>query len=407
MLPTRRSSFQTVKSTLFSVVSFFNSGRQMKQTRALVTGADGFLGKNLCARLTELGFHVLKYTRSTGSHNLDELLGGVDVVFHLAGANRPLRDSEFEDDNQNFTQILCDKLASNLKKNPRNVPIVFSSSVSALEETPYGLSKKLTENIIENFSQGNRAKARILRLPNIFGKGCRPNYNSVVATFCSKAMLDEPLQINDETKLLRLLYVEDLIDQMLDSFMSCEAGSPDLIKSELDGYHEISVGDLAKIILKFEANRKLGIFDNVGSSFERKLFSTYISYLPTKNFVHHIDAKIDSRGSFAEFIKSTDAGQVSVLRCSPGEIRGRHYHNTKSEQFLVIQGKMKVRFENIYSGEILERVVIGDNFEVVWAIPGWAHSFENIGHIDSLAIVWANEIFDSKAPDTYTYPKEV
>lgn len=379
----------------------------MSKLQVLVTGAEGFIGKNLCSRLEELGFHVHKYVRGTSLEILNQMLEGVTVVFHLAGVNRPTSNDEFKIDNEDFTRELCDKLSDHLGGHPRDFSLVFASSVSAVQNTPYGLSKKAAEEEIAKFSRSAGSKVRILRLPNIFGKGCRPNYNSVVATFCSKAMLGEPLQINDQTKLLRLLYVEDLIDQMLDSFKSCEAGSPDLMTSELDGYKEISVGELAKIILKFDANRRLGIFDNVGSSFERKLFSTYISYLPTQNFVHRIDAKIDSRGSFAEFIKSTSSGQVSVLRCSPGEIRGRHYHNTKSEQFLVIQGKMKVRFENIYSGEILERVVLGDNFEVVWAIPGWAHSFENIGDIDSLAIVWANEIFDSKAPDTYSYPKEV
>jgi UDP-2-acetamido-2,6-beta-L-arabino-hexul-4-ose reductase len=378
----------------------------MNKLQVLVTGADGFIGKNLCSRLEELGYYVHKYVRGTSLEILNEMLEEVTIVFHLAGVNRPKSKDEFKIDNEDFTRELCNKLSDHLGVHPRDFSLVFASSVSAVENTPYGLSKKAAEEEIAKFSRCTGSKARILRLPNIFGKGCRPNYNSVVATFCKNAIAGEPLEILNQERLLNLLYVDDLVDQLLVSINSNEVSGEVLLTKELDGCQEISVGDLATKILKFDLDRRAGILGATGSGFDRKLFATYISYLPVESFVYKLAARIDSRGSFAEFIKTHDSGQVSVFKCIPGEIRGRHYHNTKSEQFLLVQGTMRVRFENIYSGEQIDRIVSGENYEVIWAIPGWSHSFENIGESESIAIVWANEVFDLGAPDTYSYPKD-
>lgn len=375
--------------------------------RALITGANGFIGKNLCTWLIESGYKVHRFVRETDETLLDEMLSDTDVVFHLAGVNRPPSESDFERDNHKLTQKLCDKVLVEKYRSGRNIPIIFTSSISAVDETPYGKSKRSAESVLADFAQTSGAKVRVLRLPNIFGKGCRPNYNSVVSTFCSNAISGLELYVSNPEKTLRLLYIDDLMAQMVQIFETCVDEPNPYETVELSGIYEESLEKLATTILKFDSDRRAGIVGRVGVGFERKLYATYISHLPTENFVIPLNAKVDKRGSFAEFVKTNDSGQFSVLKCAPGEVRGRHYHNTKSEQFLVIRGVMKVTFENIYSYEKIEHELSGDKYEIAWAIPGWSHSFENIGAEEALVVVWANEIFDLDMPDTYSFPKGV
>lgn len=375
--------------------------------KILVTGADGFIGKNLCSKLDEMGFELIKFTRSASASQLTEMVSMVGAIFHLAGSNRPLDDSEFERDNENLTKILCEAVQEELAGSSRIVPLIFSSSVAAADNTPYGRSKRSTEEILLSLANITGNPVKILRLPNIFGKECRPNYNSVVATFCYNAMNGIALSVSNSDRNLSLLYIDDLIEQIISIYAECLKGSSKTEIVELQGDSIVTLGELAHKVTKLDLDRRSGVFGKVGEGFDRKLFSTYISYLPPKEFVSPLNAKVDSRGSFVEFIKTTASGQVSVLRCSPGEIRGRHYHHTKSEQFLVIEGQFKVVFENIYSGQREVRFVTGQDYQVVWAVPGWSHSLENIGERDAIAVVWANEIFDESLPDTHRYPKEI
>ena len=375
--------------------------------KILVTGADGFIGKNLCSKLDELGFELIKFTRSSSESQLAEMVSNVGVIFHLAGSNRPLDDSEFERDNENLTKTLCKAVEEELVCSSRIIPLIFSSSVAATEDTPYGRSKRLTEEILLSFAKITGNPVKVLRLPNIFGKECRPNYNSVVATFCYNAINGIPLSVSNSDRNLSLLHIDDLIEQIISIYSETLKSSSKTEIIELQGDSIITLGELAHKVTKLDLDRKAGVIGNVGEGFDRKLFSTYISYLPPDEFISPLNAKVDSRGSFVEFIKTTASGQVSVMRCSPGEIRGRHYHHTKSEQFLVIEGQFKVVFENIYSGRREVRFVSNQDYQVVWAVPGWSHSLENVGEGDAIAVVWANEIFDQSLPDTYRYPKEL
>jgi UDP-2-acetamido-2,6-beta-L-arabino-hexul-4-ose reductase len=362
--------------------------------RVLVTGANGFLGKNLCFRLKELGtIEVLPITRASSELELESALSKADFIFHLAGVNRPQDPNEFQTGNAIVTQSICNSLIVT----NRAIPIVYTSSTQASLNNAYGSSKLAAEDALSSYSKACGAKVFIYRLHNIFGKWCKPNYNSAVATFCHNIARNLPIKINDPAAELKLVYVDDVVGSFLNLIQS---------DSLLDGFQEISpvytttVGHLAAQIEAFKDSRNTLVTERVGTGFLRALYSTYVSYLPTDEFSYEIPKHSDLRGEFVELLKTQDSGQFSFFTAHPGITRGGHYHHSKTEKFLVIRGQARFGFRNIDSGEKYEIVTEGTKPEVVETVPGWTHDITNIGDDEMIVMLWANEIFDRTRPDT-------
>jgi UDP-2-acetamido-2,6-beta-L-arabino-hexul-4-ose reductase len=372
--------------------------------KILITGADGFIGKNLNHRLiSRSDMEVKLFVRSNHESDISSQLEGIDFVFHLAGSNRPENPNDFITNNVDLTKSLCNAIKSHINKTGKKISLVLASSIQSIKDTPYGKSKLAAEKFVFTLAEDHSVKTYIYRLPNIFGKWCRPNYNSVVATFCHNIARDIPIQIDNPSTLISLVYVEDLID----SFMrlidnnSDEHDSSDtlIVRPE----YSISLGELAILIRKFKDSRKTLILEKVGTGLMRALYSTYISYLPTESFKYSIPSYKDSRGSFIEMIKTQESGQISFFSAHPGVTRGSHYHNSKTEKFLVAKGKASFKFKNLATGENFELETSDDNPEIVETIPGWAHSITNVGNDEMIVILWANEILNKNKPDTYQY----
>jgi UDP-2-acetamido-2,6-beta-L-arabino-hexul-4-ose reductase len=364
--------------------------------RVLVTGANGFLGKNLCLRLKELGtIEVLPITRESSASDLQSALGQADFVFHLAGVNRPQDPTEFQAGNVVVTQSLCESLISY----KRPVPIVYTSSSQAVLDNAYGNSKLAAEEALIAYSKVCGAETFIFRLPNIFGKWCKPNYNSAVATFCHNIVRGLPIKINDPAAELQLVYVDDVINKFISLMQATNSRG---------GFQEVlptyttSVGNLAAQIEAFKNSRNSLVTERVGTGFVRALYATYVSYLPADEFSYEIPKYGDSRGEFVEMLKTPDAGQFSFFTAHPGITRGGHYHHTKTEKFLVIRGKARFGFRHMISGEKHELVTNGAKPEIVETVPGWTHDITNIGEDEMIVMLWANEIFDREHPDTIT-----
>ena len=358
----------------------------------LVTGANGFVGRNLCAHL-ELreDVNILKYDIGNTKEELLEYLRRADFVFHLAGVNRPKDEDEFVTGNADLTQEIADILASQGKK----VPMLLSSSVQAELDNPYGKSKKIAEDIV--FGYGN---AFVYRFPNLFGKWCRPNYNSVVATFCHNIAHGLPIRINDGGHLLTLCYIDDVVGEC----GKCLDGKK---KPAADGFchagvtYQITLGELAEKIRSFRAIRETGVLPDMADDFTRKLHSTYLSYLEEDDFSYFPTLRSDARGWLFELIKQPHAGQIFVSLTKPGVTRGNHYHHTKVEKFTVVQGEAVIRFRKTDGDEVLEYKVSGEKPEIVDIPPGYTHNIENIGTADVLTLFWSSELFDPENPDTY------
>lgn len=362
--------------------------------RIAVIGADGFIGRNLCFRLREEGFaDIVLVTRATHFHELSRSLEGVDLVFHLAGVNRPQDPREFITGNAEFTQKLCTVLAAL----PNPPTIVFSSSTQALIDTEYGRSKRRAEEAVIAYADRTGATAHVLRLPNVFGKWSRPNYNSVIATFCHNIARGLPIMINDPSAELRLVYVDDLVTHFL-RFVK----TPSDTKAILDPQpvYETSVGEVAGIIRSFAESRKTLVTPPVGLGLYRALYATYLSFLTPAAFSYQVPLMGDSRGSFVEVLKTGDSGQFSYFTAHPNVTRGEHYHHSKAEKFLVIQGVARFSFRNISTDETYDFVVSGGTATIVETVPGWAHSVTNIGQSELVVMLWASEIFDRSHPDT-------
>jgi UDP-2-acetamido-2,6-beta-L-arabino-hexul-4-ose reductase len=364
--------------------------------RVLVTGANGFLGKNLCLRLKELGtIEVLPITRESSASDLQSALSQADFVFHLAGVNRPQDPTEFQAGNVVVTQSLCESL----KSYKRPVPILYTSSSQAVLDNAYGNSKLAAEEALIAYSKVCGAETFIFRLPNIFGKWCKPDYNSAVATFCHNIARGLPIKINDPAAELQLVYVDDVINKFISLMQATNSRG---------GFQEVlptyttSVGNLAAQIEAFKNSRGTLVTERVGTGFVRALYATYVSYLPTDEFSYEIPKYGDSRGEFVEMLKTPDAGQFSFFTAHPGITRGGHYHHTKTEKFLVIRGKARFGFRHMISGEKYELVTDGGKPEIVETVPGWTHDITNIGEDEMIVMLWANEIFDREHPDTIT-----
>ena len=364
--------------------------------RALVTGANGFIGKNLLVHLRELRIEAVPFTRDKALGDLAAALDGVDFVFHLAGVNRPKDTAEFAQGNAGLTGQLCDLI----RASGRQIPVLYTSSIQAESDNPYGVSKLAAEEALVALEMDTRSPVYLYRLPNVFGKWSRPNYNSAVATFCHNIANDLPIQINDPAALVRLVYVDDVIKDFLRLLEERPTG---VVRPEVEPVHTIAVGELAEQIRMFKGGRESMVTEPVGTGLTRALYATYLSFLRPEQFSYTLTAHADPRGRFVEMLKTKDSGQFSFFTAHPGITRGGHYHHTKNEKFLVIQGKARFGFRHIVTGETCELFTDGEKPQVVETVPGWSHDITNVGSNEMIVMLWANEIFDRQHPDTVTY----
>lgn len=368
----------------------------------LITGANGFIGKNLHLNLAERkDLEVICFTRDHSIDQLFDLIISADIVFHLAGVNRPEDQQEFVTGNAGLTQALCDAVAHVAVTLGKKVPVVYASSIQVELDNLYGQSKREAEDSLFELQRSHGVSVYVFRLPNVFGKWCKPNYNSVVATFCHNISRGLPIQINDPDTPLRMVYVDDVIS----SFLQLINGVDVVI--DLDGFASITpqytttVGGLASLINSFRVSRVTLMTERVGADLIRALYATYMSYLPAESFSYHVPKHEDQRGVFVEMLKTPDCGQFSYFTAHPGITRGGHYHHTKTEKFLVIKGTARFKFRHMQNGETYELVTRGDKPEIVETVPGWTHDITNVGNDEMFVILWANEVFDRELPDTY------
>lgn len=362
-------------------------------TAIAVTGAGGFIGRNLVLRLRELNHRVVGIPHTADSAALLSALAGAEVVFHLAGVNRPETAEEFETGNVGMTE----RLVAAMRQLPSPPSVVYASSIQAAADNPYGRSKRDAEALITAYAQAVSRPSWIFRLPNVFGKWCRPNYNSVVATFCHNVSRGLPLTINDPAAALKLVYVDDVVEH----FATIAAAPRDRsVPSDISPTYETTVGELAQQLEKFRDSRTTLVTGAVGTGFLRALHATYVSYLEPTNFAYPLKAHADPRGMFVEMLRTPDSGQFSFFTAHPGITRGGHYHHSKTEKFLVVQGRARFGFRNVLTDEIFTVETSGETPMVVETVPGWSHDITNIGDDMMLVMLWANELFDPQRPDT-------
>lgn len=371
------------------------------ESRVLVTGASGFLGKNLVCRLEEVSdAAVATFDRGDDISVLAQHLGDVDVVVHLAGENRPENDTAFQEVNVGLTATLCGMMEEQYQRCGRRVALIYASSVQAEQDNPYGHSKRQAEQIIEAAAEQTGGSCTVFRFPGVFGKWCKPDYNSVVATFCYRIARGLEIKIDEPSRTLELCYVDDVIDAILTCIRT---PSPGFHYAKVSPQYEISVQALANHLLAFHRLRDQSCTERVGSGLLRALYATYVSYLPLSHVSYPLQAHADSRGTFVEMLKTADCGQFSIFTTQPGARRGGHYHHSKTEKFLVVTGQALFRFRCVITGEVLEVTTSGDHPEVVETIPGWAHQIINIGAEEMTTVLWSNEVFDPEHPDTVSY----
>ncbi|MCM3124170.1 MULTISPECIES: capsular polysaccharide biosynthesis protein CapF [unclassified Mesobacillus] len=364
--------------------------------RILITGAKGFIGKNLIAELKNRGYtEIYEYGRDSNPALLDKFCKEADFVYHLAGVNRPNSPSEFMEGNFESTSALLETL----KKYNNTCPVLISSSIQASLDNPYGVSKKAGEELLFKYSKETCAKVLVYRLPNVFGKWCKPNYNSAVATFCHKIAHDLPITLSDPNVVMNLVYIDDVVEQLINALIGKENRVGDFCIIPV--VHTITLGSIAELIYSFKNSRDERTIPDMSDAFTKKLYSTYLSYLPENHFNYELKMNVDDRGSFTEFIKTPERGQVSVNISKPGITKGNHWHHTKNEKFLVVSGNGVIRFRKLGSEEVIEYYVSGEKLEVVDIPTGYTHNIENLGQTDMVTIMWANEQFDSEKPDTY------
>ena len=374
----------------------------------LITGAKGFVGKNLVAWLNNIkegkdktfplntDLNIFEYDIETDPELLDEYCRTADFVFNLAGVNRPKDQGEFMSGNFGFASTLLDTL----KRHGNRCPVMLSSSTQAALDNPYGQSKKAGEDLFFEYAKTTGADVLVYRFPNVFGKWCRPNYNSAVATFCHNVANDLPITVNDRSVLMNLVYIDDVVTELINALA-------DNVNKKEDSFcyvpvvHLITLGEIVDLIYSFKASRYDRSVPNMADEFTKKLYATYLSYLPTDKFSYPLKMNIDERGSFTEIIRTPEHGQFSVNISKPGITKGNHWHNTKNEKFLVVSGIGVIRFRRVDSDEVIQYYVSGDKLEVVDIPTGYTHNIENLGDCDMVTFMWCNECFDPNKPDTY------
>ena len=374
-----------------------------KNSPILITGAGGFVGKNLVATLRTAGYtDLMLFEKDDTPETLADYCRRAAFVVHLAGINRPTDPSEFYTGNAGLT----DTLLTDLEAAGNTAPVLVTSSTQAELDNDYGKSKRQAEEAIFAHRRHTGAAVYVFRMPGVFGKWCRPNYNSVVATFCHNVAHGLPIQVRDPAFSLPLVYIDDVVACILATFdgqvMMDRSATP---ICHMHPIHEVTLGRLAELIQGFAAGRtSLAVPDLAPGSFEKKLYSTYLSYLPSDQFSYPLEMHTDNRGSFTEFLRSPERGQVSINISHPGIVKGNHWHHTKNEKFLVVKGEGVIRFRNIFSREVIEYHVSGDKLEVVDIPCGYTHNIENVGTEDMVTVMWANEAFDPDHPDTFFEP---
>lgn len=375
----------------------------------LITGAKGFVGRNLSEALKcvrdgkdktreiSADINLYEFDIDTPAEKLDEYCKDADFVYHLAGVNRPKNETEFMEGNFGFTS----KLLDSLKKYNNKAPVMLSSSIQAALDNPYGKSKKAGEELIFNYGKENGVKTLVYRFPNVFGKWCRPNYNSAVATFCYNIAHDLPITVNDRNHMMTLVYIDDVIDELIKAAAGMENREGDYCRVGIE--HKITLGEIADLLYSFKESRinKL-IPDMSENSFSKKLYSTYLTYLDAENFSYKLKMNCDNRGSFTEILRTLNAGQISVNISKPGITKGQHWHNTKNEKFVVVSGRGLIQLRQIGTDKIVNYEVSGEEITVVDMIPGYTHNIINLSDTEDLVtIMWCNECFDPNRPDTY------
>lgn len=365
-------------------------------TKILVTGANGFVGKNLIAELKNQGHDELYlFNRENSLEDLERFTKDCDFVFHLAGVNRPKNESEFMEGNQVLTAQLLDFLV----KNKNKATVLITSSIQVEKDNMYGKSKKAGEDELFAYEKETGAKVFVYRLPNLFGKWSKPNYNTVVATYCYNVARGLNIQVNNPAAHLELAYIDDVLEE----FLKALSGNPTVSEGfcVVPVIHKIELGELANQIRSFKETRTSLAVPAMSDELTKKLYSTYLSFLPKDDFSYELKMNIDNRGSFTEFLRTPDRGQVSVNISKPGITKGNHWHHTKNEKFLVVSGSGLIRFKNIDSEEIIEYYVNGEKLQVVDIPTGYTHSIVNVGDIDLVTVMWVNESFDPEKPDTH------
>ncbi|MGO4323125.1 UDP-2-acetamido-2,6-beta-L-arabino-hexul-4-ose reductase [Pseudomonas sp. KB_12] len=364
--------------------------------KVLITGAGGFVGKNLVAHLQERqDVQVVRFGRQQAPSDLLSMLDDVDFVFHLAGVNRPQRIEEFSEGNSGLTATLC----AAIKATGRSIPVIYTSSIQAEVDNPYGTSKRDAEHALLDLSKQQGSPVYLYRLPNVFGKWARPDYNSAVATFCHNIVRGLPITVNDPAAPLQLVYIDDVIRSFIDVM---DGSAPEGPYLDVQPVYATTVGALADQLQAFKRSRETMVTERVGTGLVRALYSTYLSYFTPDDFTYELPKHGDVRGVFVEMLKTPDAGQFSYFTAHPGITRGGHYHHSKTEKFLVIKGHACFRFRHIVSGEFYELYTDGETPQIVETVPGWSHDITNTGETEMIVMLWANEIFDRERPDTYT-----
>ena len=365
--------------------------------KVLVTGSSGFMGKHLVLALQRQAKHeVLEFDLGHKTEDLARLVSQADIVYHLAGVNRPKEEKEFMEGNADFTSTL----AEFLEASGRKIPLVLSSSIQAELDNPYGRSKLAAEERILRYHERTGVPVFIFRFPNVFGKWTRPNYNTVVATFCQNISRGIPVQISNRAQPLHFIYIDDVVRTLL-NIVEGEGHNSTQTRHEVQPVHSTTLGELHNLIISFREDREKRLVPDLSKPLIKALYSTYLSFLSRDDFARPVDLKIDARGWLFELVKSPSAGQIFVSRTRPGVTRGNHYHDTKAEKFCVIQGEGLIRFRPVLGGDVVEYPVSDRAIKVVDIPPGYTHSIENIGATDMLTLFWANEIFDPQRTDTY------
>ncbi len=361
--------------------------------KILITGSEGFIAKNLIEHLKrDESLELYLFSKKDSLNLLKAYVQEVDFIFHLAGVNRPQSVEEFYEGNSNLTKVITDTL----KDLGKNTPILLSSSTQAELDNDYGKSKLEAEKLLLEYAKESSAKVYIYRLPNVFGKWSKPNYNSVIATWCYNIANDLDIQVNSRDTVLNLVYIDDVVKSFIGKLNSNNSGY-----CKVKPVYKKSLGEIEELLYKFKANRETLVIPNVASGFERALYATYLSFLPVDKFSYELKGHKDERGTFYEVLKTIDSGQISLSTTAPGIKRGGHYHHTKNEKFLVVKGEAIIELRHIVTNEKVSYKVSDKKMEIVEMIPGYTHNIKNIGSDELVLLLWANENYDDNNPDTY------